>query len=273
MLWTSRICSLLLILSIVTSSIRGDEVEDEREFDYIKGSEKGPEHWGELKVEWRTCKTGQQQSPIDLFHKRVSVIPKSEEVTKFYKLGRATLKNRGHDIEIKWKDRNSKIKINGTEYILLHSHWHSPSEHTINGTRFDLELHMVHQSKHNKIAVIGLLYKIGRPNLFLHKLMNKIKSIGDSDKEIDIGMINPQKIKMRGTRYYRYTGSLTTPPCTEGVLWTVNEQIGTVSAEQVKVLREAVHDHAEKNARPLQAVNGRNVKLYANQIKNNNISP
>ncbi|KAH9624874.1 hypothetical protein KSS87_016645 [Heliosperma pusillum] len=268
--------SFLLILSTATL-ILCQEVEDESEFDYVKGSKRGPEHWGEIKPEWAVCKTGKLQSPIDLFHKRVTIVPKSKEITKFYKIGNTLLKNRGHDIEIKWVDKNSKIKINGISYILMQSHWHSPSEHTINKTRYDLELHMVHQSKDNKIAVIGLLYRIGKPDPFLSKLIKKIKSIGDGE-EIDGGLINPAKIRMRGKKYYRYLGSLTTPPCTEGVLWTVNKQMGTVSEEQVMSLREAVHDsivlrvatrlHAEKNARPVQALNGRKVNLYYQQIKN-----
>jgi len=82
-------------------------------------------------------------------------------------------------------------------------------------------------------------------------------------------MINPNEIKMEGKKYYRYIGSLTTPPCTEGVLWTVNKQIGTVSRKQLTLLKEAVHDHAENNARPLQELNGRKVKFYVDEIMNN----
>lgn len=115
---------------------------------------------------------------------------------------------------------------------------------------------------------MDFLYKIGKPNKFLAKLEKKIKLISETTLEIDVGMLNPAKIRMRGRKYYRYLGSLTTPPCTEGVIWTVNTQIGTVSKDQVALLREAVHDHAEKNARPLQHVNGRKVNLYTHMIKN-----
>ncbi|XP_074304391.1 alpha carbonic anhydrase 7 [Silene latifolia] len=261
MLWIS----FFLILSIATF-ITCQEVEDETEFNYIEGDKRGPENWGYIKKEWAVCKTGKLQSPIDLPHKRVTLVPKSEEIIKFYRTSHTLLKNRGHDIQIEWVNKNSKIKINGTNYILTQSHWHSPSEHTINGIRFDLELHMVHQSKDNKIAVIGLLYKIGRPDPFLSKLIKKIKSIGVGE-EIEGGLINPAEIKMGGRKYYRYMGSLTTPPCTEGVLWTVNEQIGTVSKKQVKSLRDAVHDDAQTNARPLQPRNGRKVNLYYQPIK------
>ncbi|XP_021753650.1 alpha carbonic anhydrase 7-like [Chenopodium quinoa] len=266
MLWFSLF--FLVILCSFSIPILAQEVDDERDFDYVKGSKRGPEHWGELRPAWAKCNTGEMQSPIDLWHRRVKVTPKSEEITRFNKPGKAILKNRGHDIEVEWKDESSKIKINGTDYILHQSHWHSPSEHTINGKRYDLEVHIVHQSKDGKIAVIGRLYKIGKPNQFLKKLEKQIKLISDTSLEIDVGIVNPAKIKMRGRRFYRYTGSLTTPPCTEGVIWSVNTQIGTVSQDQVDLLREAVHDHAEKNARPLQRNNGRKVNLYAHMIKN-----
>uniref|UniRef100_A0A7C8ZZV0 Carbonic anhydrase n=2 Tax=Opuntia streptacantha TaxID=393608 RepID=A0A7C8ZZV0_OPUST len=256
----------LLILSMV-ALVPSQEVEDEREFDYVKGSEVGPEHWGELRSEWAMCKKGKMQSPIDLLNQRVEVVPKSEEIHKFYNPSEAVLKNRGHDIEIKWKGENSKILINGTEYFLRQAHWHSPSEHSINGKRFAMELHMVHLTYDKKIAVIGLLYDIGQSNPFLEKLMKKIESISDSSEEVDIGVINPAEIEMRGDNYYRYMGSLTTPPCSEGVLWTVNKQIATVSEEQVALLREAVHDSAEENARPSQPVNGRKVRLFGRKTR------
>ncbi|CAO2839481.1 unnamed protein product [Amaranthus hypochondriacus] len=266
-IFQSSFLSLFLIF-LLASSILAQEVDDEREFDYLKGSERGPEHWGELKPEWSSCKTGKLQSPIDLWHTRVKIIPKSAEIIRIYKPTHALLKNRGHDIELEWKDEKSKIEINGTEYILKQSHWHSPSEHTINGKRYDLELHMVHQSHDGKIAVIGLLYKIGKPNHFLAKLTRKIEKISETTEEIDAGIINPVRVRMSGRNYYRYMGSLTTPPCTEGVLWSLNTKIGTVSEEQVALLREAVHDHAEQNARPLQRINGRKTYLYAHMIKN-----
>ncbi|KNA10625.1 hypothetical protein SOVF_142640 [Spinacia oleracea] len=259
--------SLVLFFSVVPS-ILAQEVEDEREFNYMKGSERGPEHWGELRPEWGNCSTGEMQSPIDLWHSRVKVVPKFEEITRFYRPSNALLRNRGHDIELEWEGERSTIEINGTRYILRQTHWHSPSEHTINGKRYDGELHMVHQSRDEKIAVIGLLYKIGKPNHFLSKLENQVRLISETTLEINVGVVNPAKIKMGGRNFYRYIGSLTTPPCTEGVLWTVNTRIGTISQEQLDLLREAVHDDAERNARPLQPSNGRKMNLYTHMIKN-----
>ncbi|XP_010267256.1 PREDICTED: alpha carbonic anhydrase 7-like [Nelumbo nucifera] len=261
------LCLLLVILN--ARSAASQEVEDEREFDYLEGSGKGPDHWGELHEEWAACKNGDMQSPIDLLNKRVQVIPALGRMKRSYKPSIATLKNRGHDIALQWVGGGGSININGTDYVLQQSHWHSPSEHTINGRRFDLELHMVHVTSDtkavNKIAVIGILYKIGRPDDFLSELMKGIWSIADSKGEVNVGVVDPRHIKIGSRKYYRYMGSLTVPPCTQGVIWTINKKVRTVTRGQVKALRVAVHDYAEENSRPLQLLNNRNIQLYRPQ--------
>ncbi|KAG5553503.1 hypothetical protein RHGRI_011394 [Rhododendron griersonianum] len=146
--------------------------EDEREFDYLNASGMGPQHWGDLKKEWAACKNGEIQSPIDMSNQRVKIIQKSRELERNYKPANATVKNRGHDISLQWVFREAgSININGTEYFLQQGHWHSPSEHSINGRRYDMELHLVHVSPDsnvkNNIAVIGVLYKIGHAEPFL----------------------------------------------------------------------------------------------------------
>ncbi|KAI9154456.1 hypothetical protein LWI28_026549 [Acer negundo] len=259
---------LLFLLIFSSKSVIAQEVEDEREFDYSKGGEKGPAHWGDLKHEWSDCKKGGMQSPIDMSSDRVQVIVKSGEIKRRYKPSNAIVKNRGHDISLQWLNNSAgMIKINGTDYFLQQGHWHSPSEHTINGRGFDLELHMVHVSLEPdatyKIAVIALLYKIGPPDAFLNKLIKIVMPMAIKLTESNIGVIDPKDIKMGGRKYYRYMGSLTVPPCTQGVVWTINKKIRTVSQDQVRALRIAVHDYAELNARPLQPLNRRGVQLYS----------
>ncbi|XP_022144728.1 alpha carbonic anhydrase 7-like [Momordica charantia] len=261
-----RVSVFLFLVSILFCPlVIAQEVEDESEFDYIRGSKKGPSKWGEIKREWERCKNGEMQSPIDLSSTRVKAIKTLGHLNNKYKPSNAILKNRGHDISIKWEGNAGSIKINDTNYLLQQIHWHSPSEHTLNGRRYDLELHLVHQSSHTDvkypIAVVGIFYKMGRPDPFLSKLSRKIKALGE-EKEKKLGRIDPRMIKMGSIKYYRYMGSLTVPPCTEGVIWNINQKIGTVSREQVKLLRSAVHDSAEKNARPIQPRNGRQVDLY-----------
>ncbi|XP_022767266.1 alpha carbonic anhydrase 7-like [Durio zibethinus] len=263
--------SVFLFFTVVflyySASVSAQEIEDEREFDYLENSGKGPSQWGDLKKEWAACKNGDLQSPIDMSSLRVTVIKKSGELKKRYKPCHAVVKNRGHDISLQWLNQDAgSIKINGTEYFLQQAHWHSPSEHTINGRRYALELHMVHQCQDpkvkNNLAVIGLLYKFGAPDAFLSKLISNITSMNDHVQEREMGFIDPSLIKMGGKKYYRYMGSLTVPPCTEGVIWTMNKKIKTVSRDQVRALRKAVHDYAEANARPVQPLNRRQIELY-----------
>lgn len=198
-------------------------------------------------------------------------MPKLGKLKRNYKPHNATIKNRGHDIEVKWKEGAGSININGTEFFLHQCHWHAPSEHTINGRRYDLELHMVHESAKvngkSRIAVIGLMYKIGRPDRLLNKLSKYIKTMMDNEVERSIGVFDPSEIKLGGKKYYRYIGSLTVPPCTEGVIWTINKKIRSISRAQLELLREAVHDHAEKNARPVQLLNRREIQLYGPKRK------
>lgn len=172
-------CSVCLFVSFVASLFTSGYThigiaEDEREFDYLQGSGKGPKQWGAMKKEWSACKNGGMQSPIDLSSHRVTLVPNLGKLNISYNPCNATVKNRGHDISIYWEGNAGSIHINGTQYLLKQSHWHSPSEHSVNGRRYDMELHMVHLSSDpnvtNKIAVVGVLYKIGRPDSFLSKV-------------------------------------------------------------------------------------------------------
>ncbi|WOL07060.1 alpha carbonic anhydrase 7-like [Canna indica] len=239
------------------------EVEDESEFSYEEGSPNGPDHWGEIHEEWAACSNGDMQSPIDLLQKRVKIFPGLGKLKRSYRAANATLKNRGHDIMLAWAEGAGKIHINGTDYNLKQCHWHSPSEHSINGKRYALEVHMVHESDDRRVAVVGIMYTIGRPDTFLQELMEYIEEIAENtEEEKVVGLMDPRHIKVGSRKYYRYMGSLTTPPCTQGVVWTISKKIRTVSKAQVRLLRDAVHDSAEENARPLQPINGREVQFY-----------
>ncbi|WCJ41001.1 alpha carbonic anhydrase 7 [Euphorbia peplus] len=251
--------SLLLPYSI--ANLATQEVEHEKEFDY-----QHPTGWGKIHPEWIACDTGTMQSPIDLSDDKVKVISQLEPgaLKRNYKPANAILKNRGHDMMLQWDISGAgTIEINGTEYVLKQCHWHAPTEHSIQGKRYALELHMVHESQDGKYAVIGIMYQLGRPDPFLSCLGNKLKEVaGITKEEIEVGTINPEEIQIDTGKFYRYIGSLTVPPCTESVTWTILRQLKTVSEEQVKLLRVAVHDKSDTNARPIQGLNGRDVHLY-----------
>ncbi|CAK9138731.1 unnamed protein product [Ilex paraguariensis] len=112
--------------------------------------------------------------------------------------------------------------------------------------RFALEVHLVHESEDEKTAVFGIMYKIGRSDSFLSMLKDKLEAIADTRGEVTVvGTVDPKLIKMGSRKYYRYIGSLTVPPCTQNVVWTILRKVRTVTREQVALIREAVHDMKE----------------------------
>lgn len=134
----------------------------------------------------------------------------------------------GTYVQMKWGGDGGAgiVSINCTEYVLKQLHWHSPSEHSINGRRFAMELHMVHESSDKRFAVVSIIYKFGTPDSFLAELEEPIHAIRNTKHgEEDVGIMDPRHIKRRGSKYYRYIGSLTTPPCSEPVVWTVLKKV------------------------------------------------
>ncbi|XP_051148676.1 alpha carbonic anhydrase 4-like [Andrographis paniculata] len=250
--------------------------EDDHSFKYDESDEKGPGHWGDLKPAWQTCKTGKFQSPIDLkTNNGVAVAEADSRVSleglkRSYKEAPAVMMNRGHDIVVQWEGDAGGIVVNGTHYKLVQCHWHSPSEHTINGQRLKMELHMVHNSSEGQLAVVAVLYEFGHPDKFLSKVFNLIELLlymnkNENEKGIELGNVNPWTVQLGSRKYFRYMGSLTVPPCTEGVVWTIVDKIRTVSREQSRALALSVHHGFENNSRPTQQIDGRSVQLYRPQ--------
>lgn len=243
----------------------------EPEYGYDKDSGNGPEYWGDIKEAWADCKIGQTQSPIDLSSNCVQVIPELGSLEYWtYNPQYATVSNRGHDVAVEWGGGAGSIDIDGSPFFLIQAHWHWPSEHTIDGQRYDLELHMVHVSPQpdgtNKTAVVGILYNYGSPDPLLSKLEEYLMDIPQEDEEKSIGEIDPSEIMMGSTMFYRYIGSLTAPPCTEGIIWTIDKKIRTVSRIQVELLKNTVLEYyAIRTARPLQPLNERKIQLYVSK--------
>ncbi|KAL6661284.1 hypothetical protein ACP70R_000668 [Stipagrostis hirtigluma subsp. patula] len=257
------LAAALLLATAAPAARAQQETEREEEFSYVPGEVNGPERWGMIKPEWAECGTGRMQSPIDLSHERVSLVRSLGYLNHSYRPAEASIVNRGHDIMIRFHGDAGSFVINGTTYYLRQLHWHSPTEHTVDGRRYDMELHMVHESAAKKAVVIGMLYEVGAPDAFLRKLEPFIRRIADRRaREEPVGMVDPRGARGRASVYYRYMGSLTTPPCAEGVIWTIVKRVRTVSKYQMDLLREAVHDDKENNARPLQKVNHRDISIF-----------
>lgn len=262
---TRYLISALIAVALIffISGVRTQEVEDETEFEYNDGP-RGPAHWGELNETWKTCGNGTRQSPIDLVQSKTCRDQHTLHIA--YHPAHATLINRGHDIMVNWTEDAGSIIIDSKEFCLKQCHWHSPAEHTLDGQQHPLEAHLVHQAADGEIAVIGIIYEKGdHHDYFLGELMDGILAIADQeppDAEVPLGIVNPDNIQFDISKYYRYDGSLTTPACSEGVIWTVIYQVKTVFEGQVSALKNAVHDGYDMNARPIQAINERTVTLY-----------
>jgi carbonic anhydrase len=209
--------------------------------------EGAPEHWGGLSPDFKVCDLGLQQSPIDLSgstRAQMSPIPVS------WSGGQFTVVNNGHTIQVNCKSSGS-VNIEGHDFELLQFHLHHPSEHTLNGQSFDLECHFVHKSAQSGLAVLGVFLRPGAPNAALQPLFDAMPT--EAGQEASIGGLDLNAMLPLERGYFRYKGSLTTPPCGEVVTWTVFKAPIEASPEQVA--RFAVL--FPMNARSVQPLNRR----------------
>jgi carbonic anhydrase len=209
--------------------------------------EEGPDHWGGLAADYGTCATGTQQSPIDL----TSAVPADADNVDLHWNPKAewTVANNGHTIQANATDGGT-MTVAGKDYALLQFHFHTPSEHAIDGVRAPMEVHFVHKAEDGSLAVLGVMLQGGGDN----SLFDAVMGAAPKEKaEVALGAADAGGLLPASTSYFRYQGSLTTPPCSETVLWTVLKDPVVVSDAQV----EAFKSLFEMNARPLQNANRR----------------
>lgn len=236
----SIIFFFLTSLSLISSSFAEDE----------------PHHWTYSEVKkwgeesgFETCKLGQEQSPINIVKKEVK---KSDwpAIETHYKSSKAEIVNNGHTIQINLATGGS-AQLRNNQYKLLQFHFHTPSEEKINGKNYPMVAHLVHKNKDGHLAVIALLIKEGKENTALKNVFANLpaeESNSDLADEINVTDILPASLK-----YYGFNGSLTTPPCSEGVAWHVVEKPIELSKAQINAFKKIF----KSNARPVQPLNGR----------------
>jgi carbonic anhydrase len=231
---------------VETLSEKENEKENEKEKHWTYEGEEGPEHWPELG--YPNC-TGSEQSPVDIFPEAPI---HNTGITFSYKMSTLNITNNGHTIQVTYGN-DSTINVNGKRYKLLQFHFHAPSEHTISDSLYDIELHLVHKGDDGKYAVIGIMLENGTENLAYSQIWKYLpKEKGDPQviNTIDINAIN---LLPSNKSYYQYNGSLTTPPCTEGVSWFVMSNTVKISKEQIDTFRTIYSE----NSRPIQELNQR----------------
>jgi carbonic anhydrase len=213
--------------------------------------EAGPENWGKLEADYATCASGMKQSPIDLAN---FVEADLKPIDFAYKPGTTDMLNNGHTVQVNYA-AGSSITVDGHNFELKQFHFHAPSENTINGKHFPLEGHLVHADKDGNLAVVAVMFENGRNNPLLSPLWMKMPvKAGDRNalpKPYDVSAMLPSD-----RDYYRFDGSLTTPPCTEGVLWLVLKQPAIASKPQIDQFTKVM---GHPNNRPVQPVNARTV--------------
>ena len=213
--------------------------------------EGAPANWGKLRSDYTTCATGQRQSPIDI---RDGIKVGLETIRFDYKPTQFRIIDNGHTLQVSVGE-GLALNVMGKRYELLQFHFHRPSEEKVNGKAYDMVVHLVHRNDEGQLAVVAVLLEKGSEHPLIQTLWNNMpleKNMEVSPAEpIDLMQLLPE------TRsYWTYMGSLTTPPCTEGVLWMVMKQPLQVSADQVSIFSR-LYRH---NARPVQPANGRLIK-------------
>lgn len=207
-----------------------------------------PVKWGELKPEFHTCKDGVNQSPINITN---YVDADLSDIPYDYKTGSTEILNNGHTVQVNIA-AGSTIKVDGITFELKQFHFHTPSENNIHGKSFPLEAHFVHASKEGELAVVALMFKEGDENKILAKLWDKMPMEGGETHKLEIKDVTSILPKER--EYYRFNGSLTTPPCTEGVRWIVLKDSVTLSKAQKETFAKVM---GHPNNRPIQKTNAR----------------
>ncbi|WP_243492705.1 carbonic anhydrase [Massilia violaceinigra] len=214
----------------------------------------GPKRWGGIKSDYVVCKTGHAQSPIDI---RTNATTKSALDPILFEYTPSPLKiiDNGHTVQVNYAP-GSGISISGVRHELLQFHFHTPSEERINGKQYPLGLHLVHKNADNKLAVVAVLFKLGKENPALTNIFNNLPKEAEVEQAVDGVSIDMMGILPKTQGYYNFPGSLTTPPCSEEANWFVLKTPVEISKTQLAQFHKLYHH----NARPVQHLNGRVVK-------------
>ncbi|EKT55561.1 carbonic anhydrase [Providencia sneebia] len=208
-----------------------------------------PENWGKLSDEFKACENGFNQSPINIDN---VIDGKLKPLNINIHTHAQKIINNGHSIQINVND-DDDFSIDGSTYQLKQFHFHSPSENEIKGQQYPLELHFVHAKEDGQIAVLAIMLEEGEFNPAIEQILSNIPKEKDQEKELGKN-INLTALYPEDKSYYRFSGSLTTPPCTEGVVWLVMKQPIKASQAQIRKFQKAL-GHA--NNRPIQPLHGR----------------
>ena len=227
-------------------------------------ADNGPDRWASMNPEWAVCGSGEEQSPVDLTGARVGELPdvtlelpSDQEVQVLNQAGVVNALDNGHTIQIN-VGGGETLEFDGKEFRLVQFHFHAPSEHTVDGEHFPMEMHFVHEADDGALTVVGLLVEEGADNPSIASIWERLAEAPGSEATVRIASEFGQDLFAGdATGAWYYSGSLTTPPCSEGVNWYVRRTPTELSARQIEAFT-AVYDH---NNRPVQPLNARTLQL------------
>ncbi len=227
----------------------------------------GPDAWGSMDPAWLLCADGREQSPIDLANatkfelRRVEIdTPSGQEVEVLNQEGVIGALDNGHTIQINSKTGET-MTVGDKTYALVQFHFHAPSEHTVGGEHYPMEMHLVHQAEDGALAVAGVFVEEGAENPGIAPLWAQLPEGRGTEATVRVPAEFADRIfSGDATGVYQYSGSLTTPPCSEGVQWYIRRTPTQFSKDQIATFT-AVYDH---NNRPVQALNERSLYLDEN---------
>ena len=222
-----------------------------RQIPWAYEGEGGPQNWSRLKSEFATCSSGTRQSPIDI---RDGIKVTLEPIKFDYKSSYFRIVDNGHTIQVS-VGPGLNITVMGKTYELQQFHFHRPAEERIDGRAFDMVVHLVHKDLDGKLAVVAVLLDRGVEHPTIQTLWNNLPLEKNASYQPSV-TINPADLLPADRSYFTYMGSLTTPPCSEGVLWMVMRQAAQISPEQIAIFSRFYRN----NARPLQPPGDRIIK-------------
>lgn len=248
----SCLAALLMMYSGFSTAIASEKKEGHSGSHWSYEGATGPQHWGAIDSTNRACANGVNQSPIDL---RNFIEANLQPIAFSYDAQATEILNNGHTIQVNFAPKTASIQLDGTVFELKQFHYHAPSENVIEGKPFAMEAHFVHADAAGNLAVVAVMLQEGEGSAALGNLWKELPKKADGPHAL-AAKVNAQDLLPTDRDYYRFNGSLTTPPCTEGVRWLVLKQPVTVSAEQVKVFTDII---GQANNRPIQPVHARSV--------------
>ncbi|KAJ0575386.1 putative carbonic anhydrase [Helianthus annuus] len=262
--------ALIFFLGTCTNIVNGEDPQ----FTYL--GPYGPRKWGSLSPNYSACSHGKFQSPVNVVKSKCVAGRHLKPLDIEYNVVvNATLVDNLFNVGIKYDGNAGMLRMNGKNYSLIQMHWHAPSEHHLNGLQYAAELHLVHKAVDGETSVVAILYRYGHPDPLLSKIQTKLaqlkKAVNSSSQQqqqpqIALGTFTTKQIRKHTRKYYRYVGSFSTPPCTEGIIWNILGKIRSISRSQVEALEAPLIVGCKHNSRPVQPLHGRHIEMYDDKM-------